>query len=417
MNAASTPSATDAVRHPVALLRRNMPFLGFMLGTLLLGTCLAFAGHTLESTLAGIFCMVWSGVITPFVIARNPFPRPRQTFAVADDRGLAIEGLPFMERSRILQAYVQPGPTGSVLQIMIAGRGTLVLVSRPEHAAAIVRSLGVDASRKTATIAARSPVSAWVAWPGGFALVVAVFVGAINFLRDAYGGPACIAALAVWAVLLLLWSWPARVTIGADGVEVRWLGRRRYYAFSEMMAPKIEGRAVHLDFPRKRSVTLVAKKSYDAESRQGADDQALAMRLLEAYSCSTSAGDRDPSLQLARGGRTVRDWLSHLDAIGARRHEGYRSASLTDEQLEGIVLDPGASPTRRAGAAAVLARSRRPGAPDVRAEIARAADACAHPRLRVALDSLAKSEREAEWAEALDGLVDVEEPGPPLGPQ
>jgi hypothetical protein len=410
MSSMPPPPSESAGRvvFPVAVLRRNGYLLGFTFGVAVVGLLLYLtAGHARSLDLFGLLGAIWGTLITPIVLVRNSFPLERATTAEADEAGLAVHGLPFIERERIRQAYVQPGGTGAVLRISIQQQGTLALVCTLETATHLLRALRLDATEKTATVKARSPISPWLAWPLGFAVVVATTIFCANFMPSAAGGFLCTASLVAWAILLVLGAWSREVTVGADGVEVSWLGRARFFAYAEMLPPVVERQSVRLTMRDGRAVKLAARNRYDHEARQGADDQAISARIERAYHAETRGPD-DPSGLLRRGARSALDWLRALKAVeSGRRQGGYRVAALTDDQLSGIVANPGADPTLRAGAAIALAHDPDP---RLRAHIARAAEACAHPRLRVALDVLATSDRESDWVEALEGVVDDDHP-------
>jgi hypothetical protein len=94
-------------------------------------------------------------------------------------------------------------------------------------------------------------------------------------------------------------------------------------------------------------------------------------------------GAHSSSLLLERGGRPASAWLRDLPTLNA---ESYRRPSLPAEELWRIVENPSAPPTARAGAALVL-RDNLDSAGCVR--LRRAAEACAAPHLRAALDAVA----------------------------
>lgn len=105
--------------------------------------------------------------------------------------------------------------------------------------------------------------------------------------------------------------------------------------------------------------------------------------------------------QLEQKDVPIADWLANLKAL-AHQKAGYRSTALSNEELEGVVADASAPARHRIGAAVVLtARDERAGRERVRV----AADTSVSPKIRVALDAIARGE---DLDDAVQEAIDEE---------
>jgi hypothetical protein len=102
---------------------------------------------------------------------------------------------------------------------------------------------------------------------------------------------------------------------------------------------------------------------------------------------------------VAPGGRTVGQWLHEVRELVQPR--SYRESLLDADRLWRVVDDPSMVPATRAGAAMALAALD----DEARARLRVAADACADPKLRVALSHVADGGKEEEMEAALAPLL------------
>jgi hypothetical protein len=100
---------------------------------------------------------------------------------------------------------------------------------------------------------------------------------------------------------------------------------------------------------------------------------------------------------LDRGSQSPAAWLLQLDELRQGGAVRYRVAALDPELLADIVSDGSAAASRRAGAAAALARLDDGGRQTVRV----AADACAEPKLRAVLLALSEAQSDDAFVDAL----------------
>jgi hypothetical protein len=151
---------------------------------------------------------------------------------------------------------------------------------------------------------------------------------------------------------------------------------------------------------------LAGKKNDDREAMRGSDDLALAERVRRAFAAYRLHAHReDPTPLLSRGRRSVADWIRDVAALASARGAGYRQASLDEGHLWRILRDASAPPSTRVGAAVALVSANEQDRPALK----EAAAACANPRVRVALETVAASPEGQEWVGALDALTNDEE--------
>jgi hypothetical protein len=206
---------------------------------------------------------------------------------------------------------------------------------------------------------------------------------------------------------LLVWvNLPGRLEIGADGLLVDWRGKKRYVSFADLVdSPPY---AESMMGKRMIGVSLVLRsgervKVPIGEDQFGADKKVaeLSRRVraaLERYAHHEHGAD---AVALARGDRTAEAWLARLRAMSDEANAAPREAPVPADRLWGIVEDPAAPASARAGAAFALAPKLDD---DGKSRLRVAADATVLPKLRVALESaISGSDEEAVAAlEAID---------------
>src|SRR6185312_7858970 len=109
-------------------------------------------------------------------------------------------------------------------------------------------------------------------------------------------------------------------------------------------------------------------------------------RVREIVDDRAPAGSPPPVL--ARGGKTAREWIASLRALG--RERSYRAASVDEVELARVVETATMSAEERAAAAVALARDAAG-----RERVRIAANAVVAPHLRVALDAVASGDDDA----------------------
>jgi hypothetical protein len=212
----------------------------------------------------------------------------------------------------------------------------------------------------------------------------------------------------VLLVAAFLFSWPARVDVGADGVHVRWLHTKRFYRAKDIKDArtytvrygKTEVVGVELVLRDGTRPTIPVATAF----WEGGRAERLRTRIREIAGITHEDAGGDVALaQLARteAEGEARAWIARLRAIGAGANATHRTAPVQPDALWRVVEDATAEPHVRVAAATALG-----GALD-RADkdrLGRVAEATAEPKLRVALAASARDDDEA-LAEALDTVA------------
>jgi hypothetical protein len=374
----------------VLILRRSPFVLAAACAAVCLGAALAIAGW---SSVAGPglgLAVAWIGAGSLlYAWARNPGRAERPARARADRRGLFLNDALVIEAARLRGGWVQPRAHElPSVRIRVRGRADLELAVRNlEEARALLRALEIDAMRAPVRFwTFARPLGEWHAWP---ALRWAVCVLAPCLLLGLVAGRDAPFALALATVALVaLFAGvvvPTRVTVGADGVLVRWLGTERFVAWSSVVEIEPFDGGVLLALAGGRWLTL---RTPPAHERYHPEREAMTERMLVAWRSHGRSEADDALARLLRreGGRT-REWVRSMRGL-LRGENGYRRAAMPPERLWRVLEDAGADSTVRLGAALALAPSLDDAGRD---RLRAAAAACAQPRVRVALATAASS--------------------------
>jgi hypothetical protein len=388
----------------VVLLRRCRPALACAAVPLALGVVLVCLPGGPSALALGI-ALAWLG-LGPllYVVARNPAPHEMRARAYACGAGLLLPGR-FVPAESIRGGWVEPRANASpVVHVCVESGGDVAIVVRDvERGRALLVALGIDASHVAASFwTLARPIGeprtfARVGALVGIALALGVLAG-----RDS----AAASALAVVALLVALLGLvvPTRVNVGADGVHLRWLGTSRFVAWSRVLAVEPFDGGVVLALEGGRWLTLRTPSEHD---RHDPERLAMVERLRAAWRASLQA-NAEPTptgivRRLGERGARTRDWVRAMRAL-AQEQPGYRTSAVPPEGLWRIVESPHADRDARTGAAIALA----PSLDAVgRKRLREAAEACAEPRLRIALTTVSMptgTATEEELAATLDAI-------------
>ena len=188
----------------------------------------------------------------------------------------------------------------------------------------------------------------------------------------------------LFLLLALRWAQTVTIRVGADGLQISSaLARNSFVAFSDIIAIDMRRNELRLKLT---SGDVTFSDEFRCFGRpRGEAAELLAARLQERLEARSAACGTVASL--ARGRRTTADWLGDVVAL-VDGHASYRRSALPPtEELLRIVEDGGVTASARVAAACALAFREEP---EARRRIRAAAEACAAPSLREALDSAAK---------------------------
>jgi hypothetical protein len=401
-------SSTDAVvlRHEPARLRASLAAVFLALLSIwppIVGIAPRWAG--IASALA---ILATSGAA--IVFARGRRARGNLT---ADERGVFVGDALALSRQDIAYGFVETSPGRARVKLHDGTHGLRleVHVRDAEEGRALLRVLGLDVAQRVAPFFAASPVGG----ARGFAVALggtAAFWMVLLYALPSYGWSssflddiatitrslAPVLALLTWAVLSTL---PTRVTVGADGLDVRWLRRRRFIpyrsilrvvpAFGQVRVVLADGTTLRLRGQR-RSFTPQTRSEHRAMvDRLGTaiEEHVAASRVQEAVA------------QLPAPAQDGAGWLRELDAVQVGVEGSYRRAVVSDDALWRVVEDASLDEKTRAGAAVAL---RKMLDDEGRQRLRVVAEATASPRLRVAFEAASGSEEEA-IAQSLEELT------------
>jgi hypothetical protein len=411
------PFKGDLVR-----VRRNRLVMAATALPLALPALIAFATGGAEGAhrvLAGVIAeaAVLGAVVALLLWRANPWPRRDVVKVEADATQLDVAGTQY-RREDLRDGFVVPsgGETKVVLGRRRASAIELLAQGKGEARRLLV-ALGFDASQTVARFRTLSRVFSDLRYLFAVAFIPFVGVLAMSTLfrgpshgrGDGLGFLTFLLPLLLFALVALV---PTRFTVGADGVEIRWFGRRRFIPHKDIVNAtqyvagwgnsRYTGVALWLESGEEVRIPIG-----QARRIQNSDDRTrmILERIDEAAAeAKADRADLDPQL-LARGDRDVKEWLRVLRSFGAGANATMRTAPIEAEQLWRLVEDPGGEPVARAAAAAALTADP---AAESRRRLRAAAEATAAPRLRVAIDAAANHDQDA-LVEALAELEADEE--------
>jgi hypothetical protein len=364
--------------------------------------------------ITGIFGVVLGALM---VMVGWLLTRPKEERGVLRVKDGVVEhaGARVAKTSELTEGHAWKDRDGAHVQLTQKRRTETFRMRRIEDARAVLAATGLDASRRRARFRILAPsrtnrLARLALVLLSLPLSVALAVG----LQHATGhvtSPALF--LLPYIVSCLVMLIPGSITVGADGLLVKWLWQERFVPIADVECIRTES-----DFLNRKLLGVRLQVRGESEPI----DVALTMpgrmqdslefgrryvatvleRIEEARQVAKSASVHDAARALAREGRSGMDWLAALrESFGGA--ETFRAgAPLTADDLWRAVEDQSAEGWVRAAAAAALSS----GLEDHgRARLRVAAEATAAPKLRVALEAAAKGDD----AEIAGALHDVDE--------
>lgn len=327
---------------------------------------------------------------------------------------IAFAGRELVKRDELRQAFVIPQPGAPLVRLERKGRLDRPLFVRlrdREEADAFVRALGLDAEHTAAEMRVASTMLAWSLGKQLAAVLVPMLLVLPALMLTRTLPLVLVLPLFYLVYVFGLTFAPTTVRVGTDGLVTRWLGRTRFIAHSEIERvasyDEIRGtkrqRGVRLDLKGGEIVRLPTGQR-DIALTEAAQLEQRIDEAREAFRRGATTGTTDV---LARGDRSVTDWVRYLRGVGAGA-VGPRAPAIPQEVLMRVVEDSKAAPLERASAAVAAIAS---GRDDVKQRVRVAADTTVSPKLRVALERIAAGaeENDDELIETLDELAALNE--------
>jgi len=384
-------------RNPWVLGAAMLPLLGVPAG--IIG-----AFFVAPLILASLYGAILGVALSSLAWRWNPWPRYEEVEARIDEQQ-AVIGDQAIPREEIGAAYVYPGEGGSHI-VLDRGwtRRNVDLRSDAQTAQKLVTELGLSASQSAATFRTMSPANASMLRQFAVSIVGMLGVVGLVFLAVAiHQALLPVAALAGMAAMMGAMFWPGRVTVGTDGVHVRWLWQSRFIPHSEIASASAG--VVGFGNSRRRTLTIQLESNEEVVVAVGSPrweagrTDALKARIDQARAAYLRGDTGADVASLAREGRDHLEWIAVLRAaLDKGRH---RAAAILPERLWSVLEDPSRDPVERAASAVVLGPKL---GPKERIRLEETAAAVASPRLRIALESVCEDSEAEALAEAMAEL-------------
>lgn len=328
-----------------------------------------------------------------------------------DEHTVSVDGRVVAERADLEAAFIVPTEGAALVHLQRKGRFSppvFVRVRDELEAEGLLRELGFDAEHTAAQMRIASGLLAMSVWKQTVSMMAPLlaFVPAMIAFGAAHNPAGSMASVATLLAYVFGLSFtPTTVRVGTDGIVTRWLGRTRFISHADIVRTETYGEA--MGGKTQRGVRLYLKSGEAVRLPTGQTDIAkveakrLEHRIDEARLAHRRGAVGGTTELLARGDRTLADWIRYLRGMGAGA-VGPRAPAVPSDVLLRIVEDSRAAPLDRASAAVAAIAS---GDDDVKRRVRVAADTTASPKLRVALERIATGDdEELALAESLDEL-------------
>jgi hypothetical protein len=406
-NAPSTFASNDLLR-----IRRNPWVLGLAASPLLVSLFGLVGGILVKPVLFALVAhpLILGLFALAYAWRRNPWPVIEAVPVRADANGVLVGAL-YVPRAEIRAGFVRPSLTPQVKLRRRWATPIELQVGSTEEARSILRVLGLDVSQ---TVAEFRTLSRAVAKRRYIAAIVGVLIGMYGgfvsaFARGHGGATGAVLGLGFFvaiASMITLFVMPTKLSVGADGIVLRWFFRDRFISYGDVAHveryEKGVGRSRHVGL----SVALRSGEEVlipTGHAKWGDEELSIiGERIRQAMETFRSGDAAADAAMLRRGARRPAEWVAALRAIGAGANADMRTAPLPRERLFRIVESPTAPAAERAAAAVALGGELDD---ETRGRLRVAADASASPKLRVVLTAAASGASEAELEAALSEVA------------
>jgi len=358
-------------------------------------------------------------------LKRNPRPTFVAGQTSVDGEGeLTHAGSSLARAGELVRGFVVPGERGSHRVRLEKKRGLFpveIEVPDLETGRALLSALGLAASQTTAETTAVGPIfalplAAQIALIASVPLLfTAIVAGALQFLPRGVAGPyAVIASFFVLSALVAASLKRRSVTIGTDGIFLRWLLWSRFVPFERVQAVRLlEARGV----TRTSGVELALDSGppvripvgWSLEAPQAA---LLRARIEEAREAFEERPTATVAEALSRGEDDATTWLTRLRGLAAGANADMRTAPLPAAEIERVLGDASLDAEARIGAALALA-THEDGQRDRVRIVARTVAA---PKLRIVLERIADATTDEQFLDAI-GVIEAEASVTPARPR
>jgi hypothetical protein len=377
---------------------------------------LALQTAATAATFVGIAALITA--LSLFALTRNvPPPRTGKRRIAADARGLSVDGELVVPHQSIRRAFVKDESDGSALVTVEAkGLGSARVIR--VHSARIAQALADTLEQEPRDLAQFDALPPWAHRMRWLAIILTTSPWILfNLLRHL---PALTLFLVapLYALIALPLIVPQKITIGEDGVLLRWAGRRRFVSFGILRGARATPLGVILDLAgRDEGRTIEIRLSHRAEA-ETLRRTAMLERIAQGIEAHRALAPAEDEALLLRGERPLEAWIEEMSILGMGEEGGYRVMAIPRERLWSVLENPKANPSARQGAALALRAkldeqdrtrlesvSQKSASPHLRVAIDAVTNAADTPKLRVALALL--EEQEIIEEQARDGRLSL----------
>ena len=313
----------------------------------------------------------------------------------ADGRGLSVDGQLVLPRQTILRTRVKDEPSGGH-SVIVEARGLapsrIVHVDSPRIAQALADTLE-QTPHEVVEFDALPPWAHRMRWLT-IILTTSPWI-LFNLLRHMPGWTVLV-VLGLYVVIALPMVLPQKIAIGEDGILLRWAGRRRFVPFGLLREARATPLGVELELENDRAIEVRLTHRADAEAARRI---AIIERIDQGLAQHRALAPAEDEALLTRGDRDLDAWIDEMNILGTADAYGYRMIAIPRERLWAVLENPGADPSARQGAALAL-RERLDD--DERERLVSIGQKSASPRLRVAIDAVARAPDPPHLRLALD---------------
>jgi hypothetical protein len=348
----------------------------------------AFTPHLLVAG-AIVFWNVWR---------RKPRATLEDVHVATDASSMLIDDVR-VSRDAVKRAEIVPWIGQTIVHAELRGRiDEEIVFDTEEEAHTFLKQLGFDPSQTTATYRLASLATTRYRWVPLAFFFVAFFAAIVVSALHVHLGALMPFMFLTLVPLMIL---PAKITVGVDGLLVKWLWLREFIATKDIILVRrfdtgsgrnrrrgieivLPGRAMQLPMYSDEAIAILERRIRDviglAREQTHVEGEALV---------------------LARGELGLRDWMNQLKALGSGATATLRNAAVMPEHLWRVAEDPARPAIERAAAAIALAPSLGETDKERLADLAKTTVA---PKLRVALERVAEEATDDEVEEALKEL-------------
>jgi len=349
--------------------------------------------------------MFYSGLIAVFLWLRKPWARFVPATLGTNRGSLHVNDRLAVAKESIVDGLLAPQPTGEP-RVVLRRRGVLpdvvMRVPSVDAGLSLLHALGVDASQRRTRFRVASPLMNHQVKFGLGLMATFILSGAL-IARTALALRTPLVAMLPVVALFVMGYMPSRLEVGADGLWLSWLGRRRFIPLSRILRVEeyVTGRTpfrkpyvgIRLAIRGAEPVDLpVAQKMWD-----GGRAAMIVERVREALASRQHAGPPVDTALLRRDSRAMKDWMAALRAMGAGT-DSFRTTAFGPERLLRVVEDPTADATVRAAAAVAVGAQLDD---ERRARLRVVAGSVASPKVRVVIERAAEGAPDDEVEAAL----------------